>query len=31
MRCIDFLDRVFWNGQNPYRKPLQPIRIVGEA
>lgn len=27
-KCIDWLDRIFWKEGNPYRKPLQPIRIV---
>lgn len=28
--CIDFLDKHFFDGKNPYRKPLTPIRLVGE-
>lgn len=28
--CIDFIDQVFYDGKNPYRKPLGKIRIVGE-
>ena len=27
-KCIDFLDKVLWNGENPYRRPIQPLRIV---
>lgn len=30
-RCIDFLDKHFYNGANPYRKPLGTIRLVGES
>ena len=29
-KCIDFLDKHFYEGKNPYRKPLGKIRIVGE-
>ncbi len=29
-RCLDFLDEIFWNGNNPYRKPLEPLKIVGQ-
>lgn len=28
--CIDFLDKHLMNGNNPYRKELTPIKIVGE-
>lgn len=28
--CIDFLDKHLLNGNNPYRKELTPIKIVGE-
>lgn len=27
-RCIDFLDEVFWDGKNPYRRPLQELKII---
>ena len=26
--CIDWLDKFFWKGKNPYRKPLTPIKLV---
>ena len=29
-KCIDFLDKQFFDGKNPYRKPLGKIKIVGE-
>ena len=29
-KCIDFLDKHFFDGKNPYRKPLGKIKIVGE-
>ena len=29
-RCIDFFDKYLYGGNNPYRKELQKIRIVGE-
>lgn len=29
-KCIDFLDKIFFDGKNPYRKPLGDIRIAGE-
>lgn len=25
--CIDFLDEVLWDGKNPYRKPIQELKI----
>lgn len=28
--CIDFLDKHLLNGNNPYRKELVPLKIVGE-
>lgn len=28
--CTDFLDRIFYNGNNPYRKEFKHIRLVGE-
>lgn len=28
--CIDFLDKHLLNGNNPYRKELKPLKIVGE-
>lgn len=28
--CIDWLDNIFWDGKNPYRKPLHDLKIVGQ-
>lgn len=28
-KCIDFLDHIFWEGENPYRKPLKELKVVG--
>ncbi|MCQ2492370.1 MAG: alpha/beta hydrolase [Lachnospiraceae bacterium] len=28
-KCIDFLDEVFYDGNNPYRKELKPLKVVG--
>jgi len=28
-KCIDFLDEIFWDGDNPYRKPLKELKVVG--
>lgn len=26
--CIDFIDEILWDGKNPYRKPLEKLKIV---
>ena len=30
IRCIDWLDKIFYEGKNPYRGPLKEITIVNE-
>lgn len=27
-RCIDWLDKIFWDGKNPYRGPLKEITVL---
>ena len=27
-RCIDWLDKIFWDGKNPYRSPLKDIKVL---